>query len=179
MIADKAGVTPGLIYSRFKKKDDVLPYILKKYLTDHVTRLQTLFHTYEPSGSNDVAGRLDILINHLTDEYKAHKGLIRSIGSRYFSSTPKLGNEELELTTQRMLLMVNWIAKGLDDKENSTMIAAFVVQTISIQLQFFVLLDAGQAPLNLVESTQNLRHMVRAYIDAQRPKKSRSGSRRK
>ena len=164
-IAERAGVAPGLLYSRFKKKDDLLPYILKRYLRSHLDRFRA---ATEASDVTDLPGAVAFLIDHLAEDFATHRGMVRATGARHLSGVHPLDEEEAALYQERQAALQGWISRFLPDPPSAELdeAARFVVQTISTTAQIFFLFDAGQTPLERDETFGHLRRSMTAYLNS-------------
>lgn len=167
-IAAEAGVTPGLIYSRFRRKDDLLPLLLKRYLRGHISRFEKAAAEFSGSSSPTIDAIVGFLIDHLSDELNEHRGLVRATGARHLQGDIDLNADERALTAKRTQIIVDWLQAALArngfDASLAEHAAAFVFQTISLTIQTFLLFDRGQTPFRMSETFEELKVCMCAYL---------------
>lgn len=167
-IAAKAGVTPGLIYSRFRRKDDLLPLLLKRYLRGHIDRFEKAAQEFSSSSSLSIDNIVDFLIGHLSVELTEHRGIVRATGARHLQGDIDLDADERALTEKRIHIIVGWIGAALMrngfDASLAKHSATFIFQTVSLTIQTFLLFERGQAPFRMSDTFEELKICMCAYL---------------
>lgn len=166
-IAQRAGVAPGLLYSRFRSKDDLLPHLLKKHLVESNAALRAEFDeaNWRDKGVRD---RLDRLFALLEESVRRKRGLMRATGARQVTDINCLDAEEKALRAERMRLIADWLNRGAryEDAPPPQRAAEFAAFMASLTFQAQVLFDLSMTELTDDDVVRELRSALDSYFKA-------------
>ncbi|MDX1578559.1 MAG: TetR/AcrR family transcriptional regulator [Gemmatimonadota bacterium] len=115
-IAERAGVSAGLLYSHFDAKDEILPYlILRFYRRVHAQLDERL--PIDEARELAVGERLSRLVDFLVEVTEEHAGLVRAAAARRLLSPSEPGPEERSANQAIRDHALAWLAADEDATE--------------------------------------------------------------
>ncbi len=98
-IAARAKVSVGLLYTRFRGKEDLLPALLERHHREVGQRLSGLFDAL--AGAAAAAERLEVLVGFAVDYHLQHRGLLRALSLHAKSHPESLSAQMFQERTQQ------------------------------------------------------------------------------
>lgn len=130
-IANKAGVAPSLLYTRFRNKDEIEVFFTARFLEGYVEELRLGLANSNTDG-------LDGLIGTLADVSFRNKAVLRAIAIRQLSGGKPFSGTEEALIQTRLELIESRVA-GTYSGTLSAQEKRFIATTLILLIQDFAL----------------------------------------
>lgn len=166
-IAKRAGVAVGTVYTRFKSKDDLLPYLISR-LQDEQLKMAPLALDAKNWAGQDLTARVTWQIKGSAHQLQTRrKGLVRAILRRQFSENAGLPTKELEKSKRLQSYVVDWLMQCRDEithphPELATQMAAFLM-TSPLYLRI-LFADPITASISVEDFAEELIRAVLSYL---------------
>lgn len=112
-IAERAGVAPSLIYTRFDGKDAMVPALTNRFFQRYIAALDAEID--RPVDSSDPEACIARMIETVYRLSRDNIALLRIIAEHQLEGSPVLEGETAELNRQRIDRMTDWLGAALAD----------------------------------------------------------------
>lgn len=134
-IADKAGVSTGLLYSRFDGKDEILPYLIKRFYR-RVRDAMAEELSLKRAGQLDLDDRLERLIAFFSELASRDAGLVRAAAARRLLIPDVQDEVERSLNEELREHAFQWLRAGKgqvrrDDPDEALRFVHFTVLLVT------------------------------------------------
>lgn len=150
-IAREAGVSTGLLYSRFPSKDAILPFLVERFLADQREAFSAALQADGDSPS--LEERLVRLSERISEMSRSSLGLLRAAASRRLLDPEVIGEDERESTLEIRAMAIDWLRGGMDDVKRGDPDRA-------VEFVGWVLFLAGQIGPMLMEDEPEVEAMM-------------------
>jgi len=100
-LAERAGVSSGAIYRRFKDKDALLPVLYQRLNRDMVDWSESCWEGFDPGGAQSVTEHLRHLVNEHVRFYRQHVAVLRTV-YLYMRLRGELSLEDVDAQRRQM-----------------------------------------------------------------------------
>lgn len=150
-IAREAGVSTGLLYSRFRSKDAILPFLVERFLADQRESFATELRA---GGANaTLAQRVARLSQRISGMSRSSLGLLRAAASRRLLDSEGIEEDERASTLEIRAIATRWLGAGIEEVERDDPERA-------VEFVTWVLFLAGQIGPMLMEDEREVEAMM-------------------
>jgi AcrR family transcriptional regulator len=164
-LAREAGVSVGLVYTRFQNKEALLPALLQRHHGAVEGRLRALFATL--GSRRRLRSRIQALAEFAVDYHRRHRGLLRALAIHARSNPGSIparvfAEREAQYREVARALVADGAEVARRDKVRS---AEFALRTINAVCREQILFeDSTLAPDEDAELRGELERMTHAYL---------------
>lgn len=112
-IAHEAGVSAGLLYSRFRSKEDILPFLMQRFLKEQKASFEAAFD--RPDGASDLPERVARVVGQVRGMSSQSLGLLRAAAARRILRPDALPDDERELMGDIRQVTMRYLERGAEE----------------------------------------------------------------
>lgn len=167
-IAAEAGVSAGLLYTRFGGKEELLDYVVQEFVREQRAAVAEalVVHEGEQPGIEE---RVDRLIDYLASFSVARRGLVRAAAGRRLLRPATMSEEEVGLTREIRAVALEWLLDGRPNvlRDPADAALSFTNYVLFLVVQIGTVLETD--PDRLAALLENLKLSMVAYLRSSGP----------
>ena len=163
-IAAEAGVSTGLLYSRFKTKEDLLPFILEQFVARQLAGARWLLSEERWHGVG-LEARVEFIIDQMAEAQHRQRGLIRALAIRQLAERSDPSHAELAANRELLDLLANWLLAAIPQADAKALDASrFAAVLLSLVLQMMLLFERAEPYIPAEDMLANLKSAILSYL---------------